>query len=97
MKKHGAFIEETKQSFNKAVGELFQTYIKYEIGLKMENLNVAYMRTSMLVARELIEKRALSVERKDFLEVLSSRVWHSKFEICLSLISLQKHAIFASS
>ncbi|KAL5112964.1 Cilia and flagella-associated protein 43 [Taenia crassiceps] len=68
VKKNEASIEETKVLINEDVVNLFQTYLKYEIAIKMEDLKVRKLRASILQARELENEAKLYAQTKSQIE-----------------------------
>ncbi len=74
MKKNQTAIDDMENEFNNAVTKLFHLYLSYETGIKMEDLKIWKMRTSMLVARELQSQSRMYTERKAQLEVRTEKV-----------------------
>ncbi|VDM35377.1 unnamed protein product [Hydatigera taeniaeformis] len=68
MRKNEAAIEETKAMINEDIVKLFHTYIKYEIGIEMEDLKVRKLRASILQARELENEAKLYAQTKTHIE-----------------------------
>ncbi|KAL5966926.1 Cilia and flagella-associated protein 43, partial [Taenia solium] len=68
MKKNEASIEEAKVMINEDVVNLFHTYLKYEIGIEMEDLKVRKLRASILQARELENEAKLYAQTKSHIE-----------------------------
>ncbi|VUZ55707.1 unnamed protein product, partial [Hymenolepis diminuta] len=53
VKKNETAIEETKSLIDEEIANLFKSYIKYEVALRMEELQVWKLKASVLQAREL--------------------------------------------
>ncbi|VDK35569.1 unnamed protein product [Taenia asiatica] len=68
MKKNEASIEEAKVMIDEDVVNLFHTYLKYEIGIEMEDLKVRKLRASILQARELENEAKLYAQTKTHIE-----------------------------
>ncbi|CDS35835.1 WD repeat containing protein 96 [Echinococcus multilocularis] len=74
MNKNEASIEETKLTINKDVVNLFHTYLRYEIGIEMEELKVRKLRASILQARELENEAKLYSQTKTHIESKVSKL-----------------------
>lgn len=83
MKKNEASIEEMKVLIDEDVVNLFHTYLKYEIGIGMEDLKVRKLRASILQARELENEAKLYAQTKTHIE---SKVVKVGYSICFKYI-----------
>ncbi|VDO03183.1 unnamed protein product [Rodentolepis nana] len=68
IKKNETAIEEIKSTVDEEVINLFKSYIKYEVALKMEEIQVWKLKASVLQARELQDEEKYYGQRKDDLK-----------------------------